>query len=339
MKNPADKASASEKKSAPDKNRARHLVTGAAGVIGFELTRQLLAAGERVLAVDVFKKGGRADLEQLAREHDGALEILDSDLAHPTASNGMLPSERFDTIFHFAAIVGVRYVMDHPYETVSVNMKSTLNVLDHAIAHGCDSFFFASSSENYASGADAGTVAVPTPENVTLSIADIELPRWSYAASKMCGESAVFGAAPLGKFTPIVVRFHNVYGPRMGPTHVIPEMLARCKANTDPFPIFGAEQTRSFLYIEDAGRALMHVLTAARAKKGGLYNIGAPLETKIVDLAKIVFDVTGHKPKLDLKPAPKGSVQRRVPNIAKIKKLGFEPRVGLLEGVRTCWRG
>jgi len=339
MTSSTDKASASEKRSASDKKRARHLVTGAAGVIGFELARQLLAAGERVLAVDVFKKGGRADLEQLAREHDGALEILDTDLARSApASNGMLPRERFDTIFHFAAIVGVRYVMDHPYETVSVNMKSTLNVLDHAIAHGCESFFFASSSENYASGADAGQVAVPTPENVTLSIADIELPRWSYAASKICGESAVFGAAPLGKFTPIVVRFHNVYGPRMGPTHVIPEMLARCKAKTDPFPIFGAEQTRSFLYIEDAGRALMHVLSAARQKKGGLYNIGAPLETKIGDLAKIVFEVTGHKPKLDLKPAPKGSVQRRVPNIEKIKKLGFEPKVALLEGVRTCWR-
>ena len=334
--------------SSSTKKRARQLVTGAAGVIGFELARQLLAAGESVLAVDVFKKGGRADLEALEREHPRALEILELDLARSasaangaafaSSSNGALPNERFETIFHFAAIVGVRYVMDHPYETVAVNMRSTLNVLDHAIAHGCDSLFFASSSENYASGADAGTVEVPTPENVTLSIADIELPRWSYAASKICGESAVFGAAPLGAFTPIVVRFHNVYGPRMGPTHVIPEMLARCRAKTDPFPIYGAEQTRSFLYIEDAGRALMHVLRAAREGKGGLYNIGAPLETKIGELARVVFAVTGHQPKLDLKPAPKGSVQRRVPNIAKIAKLGFEPRVALLEGVRACWR-
>jgi UDP-glucose 4-epimerase/UDP-glucuronate decarboxylase len=310
-------------------------VTGAAGVIGFELARQLLVAGDAVLAVDIFKKGGRADLEKLAQEHSGALEVLELDLAR----GGALPRERFDTIFHFAAIVGVRYVMDHPYETVAVNMKSTLHVLDHALEHGCGSFFFASSSENYASGADAGQVEVPTPENVTLSIADIELPRWSYAASKICGESAVFGAAKIGDFTPVVVRFHNVYGPRMGPTHVIPEMLARCKAKTDPFPIYGADQTRSFLYIEDAGRALLAVLGAAREKKGGLYNIGAPLETKIGDLARIIFDVTGHKPKLDLKPAPVGSVQRRVPDIAKITKLGFVPRVGLAEGVRTCWRG
>lgn len=334
-------------KTSTRKDRARHLVTGAAGVIGFELVRQLLAAGDEVVAVDVFKKGGRADLEALAREHRGAIEVVEADLArtdaspdaNPLAKSGGALKQRFDTIWHFAAIVGVRYVMDHPYETVSVNMRSTLNVLDHALEHGCDSFFFASSSENYASGADAGQVAVPTPENVTLSIADIELPRWSYAASKMCGESAVFGAARIGKFTPIVVRFHNVYGPRMGPTHVIPEMLARCKAKTDPFPIYGAEQTRSFLYIEDAGRALMHVLGAARQGQGGIYNIGAPLEIKIGELARIVFEVTGHKPKLKLEPAPAGSVQRRVPNIAKIKKLGFAPRVDLLEGVRTCWRG
>jgi UDP-glucose 4-epimerase/UDP-glucuronate decarboxylase len=316
------------------KDRARHLVTGAAGVIGFELVRQLLDAGDEVVAVDVFKKGGRADLEALAREHRGAIEVLEADLTR----QGTLPKRRFDTVWHFAAIVGVRYVMDHPYETVSVNMRSTLNVLDHALEHGCGSFFFASSSENYASGADAGQVEVPTPENVTLSIADIELPRWSYAASKMCGESAVFGAARIGKFTPVVVRFHNVYGPRMGPTHVIPEMLARCKAKTDPFPIYGAEQTRSFLYIEDAGRALMHVLGAAREKNGGIYNIGAPLEIKIGDLARIVFEVTGHKPKLKLEPAPAGSVQRRVPNIAKIAKLGFAPKVELRDGVRACWR-
>src|SRR6185436_16277244 len=110
---------------------------------------------------------------------------------------------------HFAAIVGVQYVTDHPYATMAVNMRTTLNVLDHAIASRCRTLFFASSSENYAAGVDHGYVAVPTTESAILSIDDIALPRWSYAASKIAGESAVFGAARLGGFTPIVVRFHN----------------------------------------------------------------------------------------------------------------------------------
>jgi UDP-glucuronate decarboxylase len=321
------------------KRPAYHLVTGAAGVIGFELVRQLLALGDRVVAVDSFRKSGRADLAALARAHPGALEVVDLDLADANAFGKIQSVVRrpLDAIFHLAAIIGVRYVSEHPYETLAVNTRSTLNMLDYALKNECRAFVFASSSENYASGVDAGQVAVPTPEDVPLSIDQIENPRWSYAASKICGEAAVFGAARLGTLTPVVVRFHNVYGPRMGTTHVIPEMLARCKAKTDPFPIFGADQTRSFLYVDDAGRALVRILEAEFGKQGGVYNIGAPEETRIADLADIIFEATGFRPRLDLQPAPPGSVRRRAPDTAKLTKLGFAPTVGLREGVRACW--
>jgi UDP-glucose 4-epimerase/UDP-glucuronate decarboxylase len=313
----------------------RHLVTGGAGVIGFELVRQLLAAGDEVVTVDVDKKGGFEDLVALAREHSGRLQPIRGDLALDTTCL----SGRFDAIFHFAAIVGVRYVSDHPYETMAVNMRTTLNVLDHALQHRCKACFFASSSENYAASVDHGYAPIPTPENVLLSIDDIELPRWSYAASKIAGESAVFGAARIGGFTPVVVRFHNVYGPRMGPTHVIPEMLARARQRVDPFPIFGSDQTRSFLHVEDAGRALVTVLGAALEKRGGLYNLGSAVETKIGDLARVVFDVTGFHPRVDEQPAPPGSVRRRVPDVAKLTALGFEPRWKLRDGIAQCWTG
>jgi nucleoside-diphosphate-sugar epimerase len=323
------------------KKRARHIVTGAGGLIGFELVRQLLVEDDEVLAVDVFKKGGRSDLEKLADRHAGALVIVETDLASDSNALASISSQwggPVDTIFHFAAILGVRYVTDHPYETVRVNMRSTLNMLDYAQAHGCSAFMFASSCENYASGVDAGQIPVPTPENVALSISDIELPRWSYAASKICGEAAIFGAAHAAGFTPVILRFHNVYGPRMGPTHVIPEMLARCRAKVNPFPIFGADQTRSFLYVEDAGRALMHILRAAPHEHGGIYNIGSAVETTIMDVARIIFELTGHRPELNIKPAPSGSVQRRVPNVAKLIKLNFEPQVALADGIRACWK-
>lgn len=315
----------------------RHLVTGAAGLIGFEVARMLASRGDEVVAVDIGKKGGMEDLRSLAAEHPERVRVLSTDLARdPRALEGA--RGRFDGVFHLAAIVGVKYVCDHPYETLDVNLKSTLAVLEHAMREGCGAFVFGSSSENYASGADAGTVPIPTPEDVTLSISDIQLPRWSYAASKIAGESAVFAAARESGFAPAVVRFHNVYGPRMGPTHVIPEFLERCRRRTDPFPVYGPEQTRSFLYVEDAAGALDRVFRNALGTEGGITNVGSPIETRIEDLAELVFEVTGHHPRIQSFPAPPGSVARRVPDVRKLESMGFRPRVPLEEGVRASWR-
>ena len=173
----------------------RHLVTGAAGLIGFDLARELLAAGDEVVAVDDGRKGGLDDLAQLAREHSGRLHLIRADLARDVPK--ALASGRFDTIAHLAAIVGVQIVTDEPYRTIETNLRSTLAMLDLAIAHPPRVFLFASSSENYAFGIEHGWIRVPTPEDVPLGIDDPELPRWSYAASKIAGESAVFAAAPL----------------------------------------------------------------------------------------------------------------------------------------------
>ena len=314
----------------------RCLVTGAAGVIGFDLARRLLERGERVVCADTGRKWGLSDLGDLVARHPRQAELLEADLAR---ESGALTG-RFDLIFHLAAVVGVRYVSEHPYETLDVNLRSTLNVLDHALRTCPSVVMFASSSENYASGVDLGFVQVPTPEEVVLSIGDVALPRWSYAASKIAGESALFAASREGRFAPVVIRFHNVYGPRMGPTHVVPEFLERCRARVDPFPIYGPEQTRSFLYVTDAARAVDLVVSAAAADpaRGGIWNIGSGVETRIEDLARLAFEVSGHHPRLRPEPAPPGSVARRVPDLAKLTTLGFRPEVQLAEGLRACWR-
>jgi UDP-glucuronate decarboxylase len=314
---------------------ARFLVTGAAGLVGFEATRLLLERGASVRAVDRFRKSSRADLDALAVRFPGRLEIVAQDLARDASA---LRGERWESVLHLAAIVGVAYVRAQPYETLDVNLRSTLNVLDACIERAPGSLVFSSSSENYASGADAGQVPIPTPENVALSISDIREPRWSYAASKIAGESLLFSAAKQSRFVPIVVRLHNVYGPRMPTTHVVPEMLARCKSKSDPFPVYGPEQTRSFLHVSDCARALLTLHERLQDPSGSIVNIGSSRETRIDELARMCFAVSGHHPRLDVRPASPGSVARRVPDVQKLEALGWRQTIPLEDGLAECWR-
>jgi UDP-glucose 4-epimerase/UDP-glucuronate decarboxylase len=168
-----------------------------------------------------------------------------------------------------------------------------------------------------------------------LTISDPKLRHWSYAASKIAGESAVFSGAFKTKYKPVVIRFHNVYGERMGSTHVIPELLDRVRAKVDPFPIYGADQTRSFLHVEDAARAV--ILAASAPGPGGLFNVGSDEEVVIEALARMIFEITGFKPRLDYRNAPPGSVKRRAANVRKLAALGFSPTVSLEDGIRRCW--
>jgi UDP-glucose 4-epimerase/UDP-glucuronate decarboxylase len=309
---------------------ARHLVTGAAGLVGFELVRQLLAAGEAVVAVD---RAQPDDLRELARAAGERLELVRIDLAHPGAG-AALPAERFGAIHHAAALLGVAFVAAEPWETLATNLASTLAVLEHARSHGCDAFVFTSSSEVYASGVQSGALPLPTPADVPVGIADVALPRWSYAASKIAGECATFAAS--AGFRPVIARLHNVYGPRMQPTHVIPAMLARCRAGEDPFAVYGARQTRAFLHVADAARALCVLAAAPDAR--GIYHVGSDRETRIADLARMALAVSGHRAALVERDPPAGSVDRRVPEVAPLRALGFEPRVALEDGLAACWR-
>lgn len=313
---------------------ARFLVTGAAGLVGFEAVRLLCERGHSVRAVDRFQKSSRADLDALAARFPGRLEIVAADLARDAAA---LRGERFESVFHLAAIVGVAYVRAHPYETLEVNLRSTLHVLDACIERAPGSVIFSSSSENYAGGIDAGQLPIPTPEAVPLSVSDVEEPRWSYAASKIAGESLLFSAARESSFVPIVARLHNVYGPRMPPTHAVPEILARCKQKVDPFPLYGPEQTRSFLHVADCAAALLLLHDKVRARAGGIYHIGSGRETRIDELAQMCFAVSGHHPRIERQPHSPGSVMRRVPDVRKLEALGWKQTIRLEDGLVECW--
>jgi UDP-glucose 4-epimerase/UDP-glucuronate decarboxylase len=166
-------------------------------------------------------------------------------------------------------------------------------------------------------------------------VRDVTAPRFAYAISKLLGEAGFLHAAEAKGFAAVVGRFHNVYGPRMGADHVIPEMTVRAMGGESPFRVWGADQFRAFCYVEDAVDAMLRLMATPEAG-GQIVHIGDDTqETNITDLAKLVLRLTGADATLSPEPAPLGSVARRCPDLGRLRALtGYEPTVGLEEGVR-----
>ncbi len=311
----------------------RVLLLGGAGFIGLHLARRLVAEGHEVSIVDDFSRG-RADRDLNELRSAAAVHVISGDLTDPVTFAG-LPSG-WDQIYLLAAVVGVRNVEADPARVVRVNTLAAMHLLDW-VAPG-ERVFFASTSEVYAGGVDAGIVAVPTPEDIPVMISDITAPRFAYAVSKLLGEAAFLHTARAKGFDVVVGRFHNVYGPRMGADHVIPEMSLRALRGEDPFRVPGAEQFRAFCHVDDAVEAMLRLM-AVPAAAGSVVHIGNDRdETNIGDLAKLVLRLAGASPVIEPRPAPAGSVPRRCPDLTRLRDLtGYEPAVSLEEGVRMTY--
>lgn len=311
----------------------RALLLGGAGFIGLHLARRLLADGFSVTIVDDFSRGRQdADLDAV-RAHP-SVKIISADLTDPASYAGL--PHGWDQIYLLAAVVGVRNVEQDPARVVRVNTLAAMHLLDWVAAG--ERVFFASTSEVYAGGVDAGVVAVPTAEDVPTMISDITAPRFAYAVSKLLGEAAFLHTARAKGFDAVVGRFHNVYGPRMGADHVVPEMSLRAQAGENPFRVPGADQYRAFCHVDDAVEAIVRLM-AAPAAAGEIVHIGNDREeTNIADLAALVLKVAGVTPVVSASPAPPGSVARRCPDLTRLRELtGYEPSVALEDGVRSTF--
>jgi UDP-glucose 4-epimerase/UDP-glucuronate decarboxylase len=311
------------------------LILGGTGFIGFTLAKLLAQEGSptEVVLVDNFSRGRRdAELETFLHAHPEC-RLLEADLSKPESFESF-EGKIYDEVYLLAAVVGVKYAQENPAAVVTINTRIILNVLDWARKNGVGRLLFASTSEVYAGGVDLGLIPVPTPETVPLVFADIRNPRFSYAASKLLGEAAVFGYAQTYGLPVMVVRFHNVYGPRMGYEHVIPELSLRAIRKEDPFRVYGIEQTRAFCFVTDA---VLGMLAAMRCGKDGeIYNIGNDREEiRIGDLAELILRLAHHSPRIQPFSPPAGSVARRCPDLAKLRALGYTPVTSLGDGLRV----
>jgi len=200
---------------------------------------------------------------------------------------------------------------------------------------GLERLVFASTSEVYAGTLEHFELPIPTPETAALALPDLGRPRTSYALSKIYGEALCRHAGL--PFT--IVRPHNVYGPRMGMQHVVPELLQRAfrAAPGSELEVFSPDHTRSFCYVADAVE-LIRRLAEADAGRNGTFNVGASREITVREMAEIVIRTVG-KP-LTIRPGPvtAGSPARRVPDMTRaILVSGYQPVHSVEAGVRLTF--
>ena len=308
------------------------LITGGAGFIGYHLCKQLAREGHEIVICDNFFRGKLDnDLKTLLESHDNC-KLLECDFTNKDEVKKL--DSGYDYIYHLAAIMSVKYANEIPEKVLTANILSTINILDWFVESGNGRILFSSTSEVYAGSAKYYNLPIPTPENVPLSIEDVFNPRYSYAGSKILGELLFINYARAYDIDMRIVRYHNIYGPRMGFEHVIPQLSMRTLRRENPFNIFGIEQTRAFCYVDDAVDATMRVM-ASEKTRAEIINIGNDREEILIsDLAQKLFQISNFHPTIEPLPAPKGSTERRCPNIDKLRQLtDFDPTISLNEGL------
>lgn len=322
----------------------RALITGGAGFLGLHLARRLLEGDvTRLHLADDFSRGrDDRDLCEVAR--DPRVDVVRVDLTREDQL-GRLPRE-VDEVYHLAAVNGTRHFYEAPDRVVRVNVLSTMNLLGWIVdARGAGGaaprLLVASSSEVYAGGVGllgVGDLPVPTPEGVALVVPDPHEPRWSYAASKLIGEVAAASCARCRGLPTVVVRPHNFYGPRAGDDHVVPETIVRVLDCVDPFPVYGADQTRAFCYVSDGVDAMARLIRVADPSCP-IVHVGSHLETRVADILPLVCRLAGWHPAIVCElPARSGSVARRVPDVRRVFDLvGWRASTDLEEGLRRTF--
>ncbi|MBF0270610.1 MAG: NAD-dependent epimerase/dehydratase family protein [Magnetococcales bacterium] len=313
----------------------RTLITGAAGFVGYWLARSLVEDGRKVILVDNFKRGRHdQDFEGLLAHPAVTFHTVDLTTPNPLA---MIDPDSIGEIYHLAAINGTENFYNIPDQVLKVNVLGTLNVLDYARDHGNIKVLYASSSEVYAGTVEMqGSKFIPSGEDIPLCIQDITNPRWSYGASKLLGESACVSYDKAYGLPFCIFRFHNIYGPRMGFEHVIPQFMQRIHRGEVPLNVYGVDQTRAFCHVSDAVAGIRLLMETSGTS--GIYHVGNDLEEiRIDDLARLVLRTVGRKEEIIPHEAPSGSVSRRCPKLDKLRILGYTPKVPLAEGLKSTW--
>jgi UDP-glucose 4-epimerase len=312
----------------PVKRRA--LVTGGAGFIGSHLCDKLLSEGWDVYALDDLSTGAMRNVEHLMPRDDFHL-VVDSVLK-PAVVNELV--HKCDVVYHLAAAVGVRLIVEQPVHTLVTNLEGTEVVLDHCSRFG-KRVLVASTSEVYGDHREE----LPLDEGARRIYGPTTARRWAYADSKAMDEFLALAYHQERELDCVIVRLFNTVGPRQSGTYgmVIPRFVERALAN-GPLEIHGdGTQTRCFCHVQDTVRALVALMDKPTTS-GEIYNVGSQERIRILDLAKRVLEATGSSSELEFIPYDRVYGQgiedmfHRIPSIDKVAAaIGWGPERTLTE--------
>jgi UDP-glucose 4-epimerase len=310
----------------------KYLVTGGCGFIGSHLVEKLLSQGNEVFVIDDLSTGDDSNV----RPH------LDNPSFHlfiDTIINVPLVEElvkKSDGVFHLAAAVGVKNIIENPVNSIITNVEGTYNVLKNCVNFN-KKILITSTSEIYGKNEN-----IPFNEDADIIIGSTKKKRWSYACTKALDEFLALAFHEEEKLPVVIVRLFNTVGPRQSHRYgmVIPRFIKQAIAG-EPITVFGSgEQSRCFLHVKDAVKAIVELFEKEEAV-GDVFNIGSENEIKIKQLAFLIKEITASSSEIQLIDPEKiytsgfEDMQRRVPDIGKIKKLiNFQPRYTLEDIIR-----
>ncbi|MDY7039981.1 MAG: GDP-mannose 4,6-dehydratase [Chloroflexota bacterium] len=310
----------------------RILVTGGAGYIGSNLVDRLMADGHRVYVIDNLSIGKITNIQH--HLSSGRFQFVNDSILNTTTMERLV--RQVDMIYHLAAVVGVKYVVDDPLRGITVNVRGTETVLELAFKYW-RKVLIASSSEIYGK-----STHVPLSEDDDRVLGSTGVGRWSYSDSKAIDEYFAFAYGRKG-LPVVVVRYFNSYGPRLDPKgygSVIAKFIGQALRG-EPLTVFDdGLQTRCFTYVDDTLRGTILAATVPEAE-GQVFNIGSNRETSILELARLLLKITGAQNEIQHVPYAKAygmefeETRRRVPDIKRAREvLGFETQTSLEEGLQ-----
>jgi nucleoside-diphosphate-sugar epimerase len=310
------------------------LITGGLGFIGFNLVKKHLKLGHKVIVFDsFFKNKGQIDKEFHKELNNKNLKLIKIDLTKKIKIQTLF--KNLDIVYHLAAINGTELFYEIPYKVATDNLLITINLLKLFEKIKVSKIIYSSTSEVYSDGYKMNTIKIPTAEDVPIVFSQPTDTRYSYGTSKFMCEFLVREFGKKFKINTIIIRYHNIYGSRMGTKHAIPQITQRIISGENPLRVYGANETRAFCYIDDAVEATFK-LGVKKVSNGEIIHIGNDQEEiKIKDLVKKMLKVLNKKIKIMSIKGKSSSVKRRCPSIKKLNKItNFKPSINLDTGLK-----
>jgi len=306
----------------------RVVILGAAGFIGYHLAKSLaVEAKVDLLLVDNFIRGAN-DEDFLKLSGLQNVNFAELDLSKESSFENLF--NKSDLVINCAALNGTQNFYQVPLDVMLNTGISAFFAARYAALAQVHKYIYLGSSESYAGGVNLGFVGVPTSESVPLVIENVENIRWSYSLGKTFGEIACYSANSQLGLNFQILRIHNIYGPRMGNKHVIPDLIEKFRLGNMDVP--GHGESRAFMYIDDLVGVVRFLITNEN-NDIKLMNVGSQTETLIKILAEKIAKVLEIEKAIKPLESWPGSVKRRLPDTSLLRSIYAFDETSLDEGL------